>query len=136
MKKILVIIMLVFAFGCSDDGTNPVETNLVGKWYKDFTIIKDGSNESIQVLLILEFFNNGTFKMINEEPEEEIVNDHGTYTLSNDVLTIVNSKCDNIEGKYKFEFEFNSVQFTRIEDECINNNIIIGYFENWNTPVE
>lgn len=134
MKKILVIVMLIFAFGCSDDATNPEPHELVGKWKTSFRIEHESSEDSVLIILNLEFFNNGTFEMRNEQPEEEIINEYGIYTISNDELIIENGHCAPENGRFEFEFKNNGVEFTRIEDECMHNIAFINFFEKYEGP--
>ncbi len=136
MKKVLVIVMLIFAFGCSDDGTNPSENELVGVWKTIYSVYNDDDGTYVDVLLILEFFNTGSFRMINEQPEELIFSEQGTYTIKDNIITINNNKCETEEGSYEFVFKDNGVEFTRIEDECKNNNILGTFFFDYNAELK
>lgn len=120
--------MLIFAFGCSDDATGPEDHQLVGVWKTTSTVYNDDDGTYVDVLLIIEFFNTGSFRIRNEQPEELIFDEKGTYEISDDVMTIKNLKCENTEGKYKFEFRDNGVEFTLIEDECNYNSLLTTFF--------
>ena len=127
MKKILVIVLLIFAFGCSDDATAPIESELVGKWKSYFTRV-DEEGRSSTALLILVFNSDGTFSLSADPSSEFTVNEKGTYIISDEVLTITNNACGDLKGGYKFEFIDNGVKLIRIQDECGNNNLLSLFY--------
>ncbi len=127
MKKVLVIVMLIFAFGCSDDGTNPEPHEIVGKWVMDVT--PQGILE--KSFLILEFSNNNEFTKIQEGFVLGTSDYQGTYSINGDVITFVGGDCKKVEGKYKFKFRDNGVEFTLIEDECEDREYVVGFFEKY-----
>lgn len=135
MKKILVIVMLIFAFGCSDDATAPIESELVGKWKSYFTRV-DEKGKSSTALLILDFNSDGTFSLSVDPSSEFTVNEKGTYSILDDVLTIINNTCGDLKGGYKFEFRDNGLKLTRIQDECGHNNLLLLFYYNYDEVLE
>ena len=141
MKKVLVIVMLVFAFGCSDDATEPSENTIVGKW-KTFIRFAELNGQTYPGKVILDFDNIGNYKISFEElpgeeiPEKFIYQDEGKYTISEDILTVVNNECENIEGKYKFEFKDNGLEFMIIEDDCNRNHSISSFYYDFDFEIE
>ena len=131
MKKVLVIVMLIFAFGCSDDATDPSENTIVGEWIgRSIAIISD-TGEPMIVRLTLEFLNNGTFKFISEQAEEL----NYTYTFENNVLIISSVECEGAEGKYTVEFRDNGIELNLLNDECERNKFFVGFFEKYEGPI-
>ncbi len=131
MKKVLVIVMLIFAFGCSDDGTNPSENELVGEWMYNNT--PQGIFEKSYI--VLEFKEDGEFiknQLTFGVGEANIV---GTYSINNDIIVLESYECGPIEGKYKFEFRDNGVEFTLIEDECEKRDYVVYFFEKVEGPI-
>ena len=124
MKKILVIVMLIFAFGCSDDVTEPSKDTIVGKWSKDLRDIKGLEN----FILILEFSENGEYFSSNALGDSDSKIFEGTYTFADNIITLKDSKCKEVEGKYELEFIGNIVDFKLIKDECDRANYIEGAF--------
>lgn len=128
MKKILVIVLLIFAFGCKEDTTGPNENELVGKWKKLVSVRDIENNQYIDILIVLQFEENARFQITTESTEESLINENGTYSVMGDTLSIINNKCEDSVGEYKFEFKNNGVEFTRITDDCNYNNIINRFF--------
>lgn len=141
MKKILVILMLVFAFGCSDDVTAPEPHEIVGKW-KTYIIFTDENSQTYPGVVVLYFDNVGNYNISfqglpgEEIPEKFIYQDEGKYSISEDILTVVNNECENIEGKYKFEFKDNGVEFMIIEDDCNRNHSISDFYYDFDAVIE
>jgi len=142
VKKILVIALLTFTMGISGvatgldkDKTFPEENTIVGKWKTSFSAINGESGEDIEILLILEFLDNGIFKIYNEQPEESMFDENGKYKIVDDIVTIMNNKCDTEGGRYKFEFKDNCVEFTRIEVECKYNNLLGTFFLDYDVAI-
>jgi hypothetical protein len=131
MKKILVILLLVFAFGCSDDATEPSRNELVGMWMMDVT--PQGILE--KSLLILKFSSNNEFTKIQDGSGFGTSDYQGTYSINGDVITFVGGDCRKVEGKYKFKFRDNGVEFTLIEDECKEREYVVGFFEKYAEPI-
>ncbi len=127
MRKILVIVMLIFAFGCSDDATEPSENTIVGKWMKDVTK-KDDSEINI---LVIEFTEDGKYIVQNGKAIEDEYILIGSYTYTNDILTMSDEKCEDMDGKYKLEYRNNGVDFIIVEDECDRNEFIPGFFDKY-----
>ena len=132
MKKILVIVMLIFALGCKEDATEPSENAIVGKWIgRSIAIISD-TGEPIIVRLTLEFLNNGTFKFISEQAEEL----NYTYTFENNVLIISSVECEGAEGKYTIIFRDNGFELKLINDDCSYRNLLFtGFYEKYVEPL-
>jgi uncharacterized protein (TIGR03066 family) len=135
MKKVLVILMLIFAFGCSDDVTAPVDSELVGKWKTNFTRV-DEKGESSVALLILEFKNDGTFSLSSNKSSEFMININGTFSVTDDILTVINYACGDIKGGYKFKFRDNGIKLTEIQDECGNNSLLNLFYYNFDAVLE
>ncbi len=135
MKKVLVILMLFFAFGCSEETTAPVESELVGKWKSYFTRV-DEEGKSSTALLILDFNSDGTFSLSADPSSEFTVNEKGTYTISDVVLTITNNACGDLKGGYKFEFRDNGLKLIRIQDECGHNNLLLLFYYSYDVVLE
>ncbi len=135
MKKILVIVMLIFAFGCSDDATAPIESELVGKWKSYFTRV-DEEGKSSTALLILDFNSDGTFNLSVDPSSEFTVNEKGTYTISDEILTITNNACGDFKGGYKFEFRDNGLKLIRIQDDCARNNLLLLFYYSYDVVLE
>ena len=131
MKKILVIVMLIFAFSCSDDGTKPEPYEIVGKWKSNNT--EEG--EINQSLLVVEFTKEGKYILSIDIFNPTKALDDGNYTLDNDKITIVSKECENIKGNYRFEFKNNGVEFYLIDDECSRSKSITGFFEKYDAPI-
>jgi uncharacterized protein (TIGR03066 family) len=127
MKKVLVILMLFFAFGCSEETTAPVESELVGKWKTTYNGV-DEEGTSFNELFILEFNINGTLSLTSQQPSRLTINLTGTYSVSGDVLTIINNACGDLKGGYKFEFKDNGVDIKEIQDECGNNSFLPRFY--------
>lgn len=123
--------MLIFAFGCKEDATEPSENTIVGKWIgRSIAIISD-TGEPIIVRLTLEFLNNGTFKFISEQAEEL----NYTYTFENNVLIISSVECEGAEGKYTIIFRDNGIELKLLDDDCERNKFFVGFFEKYEGPI-
>lgn len=133
LKKILVIIILVFAFGCKEDVTSPNKNELVGKWESKASII-DG-NEGIQAIItyVLVFSNDGSYSVYDLVEEKEYINEEGTYSISNDSLTILKKECPNIEAKYRVIFDGDGLRIETIKNECESNQFISGIYYKHNS---
>ena len=127
MKKILVMLMLVFAFGCSDDSTEPSKETIVGKWMK---LIDDKEEYNFDIL-IMEFDKDGKYIAIAYTPGSERDTLNGNYTYENNSITLNDNECEGKEGKYKLEFRNNGVDFKLIEDECDRSALITGFFDKY-----
>ncbi len=124
MKKILVILMLVFAFGCSDDAKVIAENSIVGRWKKEFK----GEIEREWITLILDFANNGKFVSKLYSVGENIDVMEYNYTFSNNILIISSEECTGDDGKYRVEFKNNGFELKLIDDKCDNRNLIFTGF--------
>lgn len=128
MKKILVIIMLVFVFGCSDDATAPEESPIVGMWATTFTVLVEETSDYIDVFVVLKFMDNGNYIVYSNQPDILTFNEEGTYKINDNELKVVNSKCADTEGIYRVEFIDNGLDITQIEDECSYNSVLHDIF--------
>lgn len=135
MKKILVILMLVLAFGCSDEATAPVDSELVGKWKTVFSGV-DQEGIPFDDTFILEFKDNGIFSLSSQQPSRITINITGTYSVSSDVLTIINNACGDIKGGYRFEFKDNGLDIVEIQDECGNNSFLPQFYYSFEVESE
>ncbi len=136
MKKVLVIVMLIFAFGCSDDATEPSENTIVGKWKSELFILALEDGTLVNTYRVLEFNNNGTYSFYHEDEELDLLNDSGTYTISNNELTILNNECLGIEGKYEVLFDDNGFEIKLKEDDCERNHILSDFYYNFDAEIE
>ena len=128
--------MLVFAFGCEENVTEPSENSIVGKW-KNYIEYSEDNALSYNVLVILEFFNDGTYILSeNELPEHLKYHEEGKYTISDDIITIVNNECENVEGKYKFKFRDNGVEFKVIEKGCWKDSPWYYFYYDFDVELE
>lgn len=127
MKKILLLIMLIFAFGCSDDTTSSSENSIIGKWKANVT--PKGIFE--QSYLILQFTVDGNFTKTNEPEWLEISNIKGTYSISNKTITVISEECGEVIGNYEFEFRDNGVEFILVDEECEEREYLVDFFENY-----
>ena len=132
MKKILVIVMLIFAFGCSDDVTEPSKDTIVGKWTKE---IQSEEGDKIYHLTI-EFTKEGKYIAFTDKDidSKEIL--IGEYTYINKIITLNDDQCEDMEGKYELEFIGNIVDFKLIKDECDRANYIEGAFVKYTEEVK
>ena len=130
MKKILVMIMLIFAFGCSDDATEPSENSIVGKWDRFYEEIADQTN----VFFVIEFKANGELYFEIENSTKKNNSAKGTYTLVDNILTIEDDACEGDIGKYNLEFKDNGIELTLIEDECERGLYLPGFFKKVEGP--
>ncbi len=131
MKKILVIVMLIFAFGYSDDETEPSENTIVGKWSKD----ESKEREINQSLLVVEFTNDGKFTLSVDVIFEPKILDEGSYSIDGNEIEIVSGQCEIIKGKYRFEFKNNGVEFILKEDECEAREYLVGFYEKYTETI-
>lgn len=120
LKKILVILLLVFAFGCNDS-TGPVDESVVGMWTKEIR----------EDIFVIEFIQDGKYKTFNisEGKQEVVVN--GTYSVSSNIITMNDTKCEDEEGKYSFDRKNEGIEFVLIEDECNRNEVMPGFFKKY-----
>lgn len=131
MKKVLVIVMLIFAFGCKEDVAAPEDIDIVGNWarvdntdksdtinIKDISFSKDGKCY-IQYRYI-----------INQFP------DTCRYSFSSDhILTITGGTCGDVTDKFKVVSKNKGIEFILLEDECDRAEKLPGYFESYPTVI-
>lgn len=127
MKKILVIVMLIFAFGCSDDATEPSENTIVGAWMKQM----DSEDVDIPDVLIMEFTEEGKYNAIGVDKDNKRDTLVGSYTLNNNRISFSDEKCDDTKGIYDLVFKDNGVEFVLVDDECDRSNFITGFFDKY-----
>lgn len=132
LKKILVILLLVFAFGCSDDATEPSENTLVGKWESVARFGNEDNGNVIILTYVLEFSNDGRYSAYDLTEDKEFINKEGTYSISNDSLTILNKECQNIEAMYKVIIDGDEMRIETIQNECESNQSISGLYNKYN----
>ncbi len=132
MKKVLVIVMLIFAFGCSDDATEPSENTLVGKWESVAIFRNEDKGEAIVVTYVLEFSNDGKYSAYDLTEDKEYINREGTYSISNDSLTTINKECPNIEAMYRVILDGDEMRIETIKNECGSNQSISGLYSKHN----
>ena len=132
MKKILVIVMLIFAFGCSDDATEPSENSIVGKWKMEY--IGEIGKEYDD--LVLEIDKNGKFITFLKNHRGKIEDLEHNYTYSTNVFTISSLECEGEEGKYTVEFRDNGFELKLINDDCSYRNLLFtGFYEKYVEPL-
>ncbi len=120
MKKVLVILMLIFAFGCSDS-TGPEEGTVIGKWMKEIE----------ERIFVIEFTQDGKYTTSIELEEEQEIVVNGTYLISSNIIIMNDPKCKDQEGKYSFERKNEGIEFVLVEDECNRNEVMPGFFEKY-----
>lgn len=127
MKKVLVIVMLIFAFGCSDDATEPSENTIVGSWMKQI----DSGDDDMPDVLVMEFTKEGKYYAIGVGDDNKRDTLVGSYTLDNDRVVLVDEECDDTKGNYDLVFKDNGVEFVLVDDECDRVNFITGFFDKY-----
>lgn len=127
MKKVLVMILVLFAFGCSDDATEPSENMIVGKWMRFYDEVDDDED----VLMVIEFTEDRKFTASNVLDENENGKINGVYSVANNIITMNDEDCEGIEGKYELEFRDNGVEFILIKDECDRSDYMTGFFDKY-----
>ncbi|MCB0703511.1 MAG: hypothetical protein R2863_02285 [Candidatus Kapaibacterium sp.] len=135
MKKILVIIMLFFAFGCSDDSEITKENSIVGKWKFNFQIVQahsdnlsDKNKKDNYVLEVLEFNENGIYNIYQTNHIGTSQVDQGKYTYINGILTISNDKCNGLESKYEVEYQKSFIRVNIINEACQENRFSLSTY--------
>jgi len=125
LKKILVLIMLFFAFGCSYDSEISKENSIVGKWKFNFQIVQgtsdnlfDKNKKDNYVLEVLEFNENGIYNIYQTNHIGTSQVEQGKYTYINGILTISNDKCNGLESKYEVEYNENYIRVFTISEPC------------------
>ena len=130
MKKVLVILMLFFTFGCSDDANDPSENSIIGQWKTTFTSeqIADYDN------LILDLRTDGNCFSTISTKKGKVETQDNAYTYDNGILTIKSQDCEGAEGKYTVIFRDNGIEFKLLDDECGRNIFFISFFEKYIEP--
>ncbi|PKL81330.1 MAG: hypothetical protein CVV25_00915 [Ignavibacteriae bacterium HGW-Ignavibacteriae-4] len=125
VKKILVIVMLTFTFGCSDDAEISEENSIVGKWKYNFQIVQGPSDYLLDtikkdnyVLELLEFKENGIYYIYQTNYVGTNLVEQGKYSYMNKILTISNDKCNRLESKYEVEYNENYIRVFTISEPC------------------
>lgn len=121
MKKVylsLVIALLCFSFfSCSEDSVNDTQSySIVGKWEKPFGIDK----------VIFDFSpidGNGIGAFSASVDDEGTA---GTYKIEGQVITFNDPECEEINGRYSFEVNTHTLEFTLIVDDCEERAIVIA----------
>ena len=132
MKKVLVMILVLFAFGCSNDATEPSENTLVGKWESVARFGNEDNGNVIILTYVLEFSNDGRYSAYDLTEDKEFINIEGTYSISNDSLTTLNKECQNIEAMYRVIFDGDEMRIETIKNECESNQSISGLYSKHN----
>lgn len=120
-----MIIILVFAFGCSYDSEISKENSIVGKWKFNFQIVQgtsdnlsDKNKKDNYVLEVLEFNENGIYNIYQTNHIGTSQVEQGKYTYINGILTISNDKCNGLESKYEVEYYENYIRVFTISEPC------------------
>lgn len=130
MKKIIVLsLLLIFAVGCKENGTSSEGDSIVGKWESTININDYNEGYIAKVDIVLEFNNDGSYFVYDLVERKEYINDEGTYSISNDSLTILSSKCPNIEGIFRVNFDANGFRIRTIRNDCESNSLIASWFK-------
>lgn len=88
MKNLLVVISMLFVFGCSSDEGKPNETDrLLGKWKLIEQLLDPGDG-------------SGTFKPINSERVIEFFSD-GSVTINGELCFMASEVGDEESGTYE-----------------------------------
>jgi hypothetical protein len=124
MKKILVILMLVFAFGCSDDAVQPRVNPVVGNWFREVEAKEEYGFDA----LIMKFNNDGKYVAISVEWEGKNDTLLGNYTYENYKIVLYDEDCKEVPGNYEVDPIDNGLRFILIDDECDRSDLINGFF--------
>ena len=127
MNKVLVLVILIFGFGCSDDATEPSESTIVGEWMRQ---INSEHDDDIDVL-VLEFKMNGEFFAIGVSKDLKYDTLNGSYTYRNNIISLTTEKCEDEIGKYEYDFKNNGINLKLIEDECDRNEYIPEFYDKY-----
>ena len=130
MKKILVIVMLIFAFGCGDDATEPSKDTIVGSWVRQF---EAGELNDYQTFT-LDFHEDGKCYSYTTSPLAKVKPITNDYTFENNTLVIKSEECEGVEGTYKVEFKNNGIELKLVSDNCYRSELFIGFFEKVEGP--
>jgi hypothetical protein len=122
--------MFVFAFGCEEETTAPIEKPLVGKWMKDVR----NNNVNKMDILVLEFTEFGQYLAYDGTKKKGSNTLVGNYVINDNIITLSDFECDLTDGIYEIEFKDNGVNFKLIEDECNRSFLIKGFFEKYDGP--
>ena len=125
MKKILVILILFFAFGCGDDATDPSDNELVGIWVRQL----DTEELEYYKSLALDFRKDGTCITTITLSDGQVIVEDNTCTYENNTFVIKSYFCEGAEGKYTIIFRDNGIELKLLNDDCERSIIFIGFFE-------
>lgn len=126
LKKVIVLLLFVFAFGCSDDTSSPEDNSIVGEWKRNFESNEIEDYES----LILEFEQNGICNSTIATKNGKIENQVNNYTFSDNTLVITSQDCEGAEGVYDVEFRDNGIELELLDDDCERSIFLTGFFIN------
>lgn len=121
--------MLVFAFGCSDS-TSPEENKLLGKWKSENFM---DANIGLS-FIVIEFSSDKRFIMTVDVFKEPEILEEGSYSIDGNEIVIESGQCENIKGKYRFEFKNNGIEFYLIDDKCNRKKYMTSFFDKYEGP--
>jgi hypothetical protein len=122
--------MLIFAFGCSDEGTEPSKNTIVGVWVRQF---ETGELNDYQTFT-LDFRENGKCYSYVTSPLADVKPTTNDYTFINNTLIIKSEECEGVEGTYKVEFRNNGIELKLVSDDCYRSELFTGFFEKVEGP--
>lgn len=127
LKKILVIIMLVFAFGCEENVTEPSESEytIVGTWGK----LKEITDKRDTIFIYLEFKVDKIIYLTSKIGGQEIERIEGSYIKTGDKITVVDSKFESENGIYSFKINGEMLELILKEDETERRNYFPGIYK-------
>jgi len=128
-KVIMFLLLLVFAVGCKENGTSSEGDSIIGKWESTNNINDFNEGYIVKVDIVLEFKNDGSYFVYDLVEWKEYINDEGTYSISNDSLTILSTKCPNIEGFFRVNFDANGFRIRTIQNDCESNSLIASWYK-------
>jgi hypothetical protein len=93
--------------------------SIVGKW-------KFGYEQTGYFIWI--FKSNGEFTFEDKMNGGDIEN--GKYSVQGNVLKLSGPKhiCESVQGDYYFKIQDNELQFTKIEDKCVQRSMTLNHF--------
>ena len=111
--------------GCDDDTQTNDDTSsasVIGEWERTYQI---GDMNDIASLSLDE--NNIATATFSGETLS------GTYSISNNIITVLDDECPGIEGNYNYSITATTLTFTLVDDECGDDNGRADFIANQST---
>ena len=113
MTYLLLILLLVF--GCQKDTQTNDEYSLVGTWLRN----EYNSNGEIEKMFLLGFVEDGIgFADFEDGDTWDLSRDTFTYSTNENIITFLDSSCEDVEGNYGYNLSATTLTLTLINDEC------------------